>query len=310
MPDKYTYPNTEVLKNKFHVKDSILLHAYERKYVTIRQVELSESPIKGNFDLKHLQKIHEHLFQDIYTWAGKIREIDIGKVDQLNQELYEFCPSHTIEGYAEDIFGAIKKDNYLKNLDKDEFAKKAARGLGELNKLHPFREGNGRTQREFMRELAANAGWKLSFENISREQMIEASITSMNMNYELMEDLIKCSISPLGIEQTPEYLNRIKEIENVPEVRKARVTSAKILYDSYAKEALIRNHGVWKPELDKEIALHMKEDGISDLKIVASLTNSPDFLGYLSIDKHIKSRMILRDIAQKHPELKSLDLSR
>jgi len=303
MPDKYTYPDTEVLKNKFNVRDTLLLHAYERKYVPKRAVELAENPIAGNFDLKHLQKIHEHLFQDIYTWAGKVREVDIGKVDQLTEQLQIFCPSQHIEGFSEDIFSVIRKANYLKDMDKDQFAHKAAEVLGEMNTLHLFREGNGRAQREFMRELAKNAGYELNFDGISKERMIEASVAAMKMDYRLLEDMIKESVKPLGMQQTPEYQKRMQEIEKAAAIGSVRNPMLKELYNSYAKDALMKHQGEWKPELDKEIAFTMKKNGITDQRISAALGHSPSLLGLSTVEKGIKTRTLVREVTKEHPEL-------
>jgi cell filamentation protein len=127
----------------------------------------------GNFDLPHLQKIHKYIFQDVYDWAGKLRTVQIEKGTV-------FCPAQNMEGFAEDISKLIKRQNYLKNMDKETFCRNAGHILGEINALHPFREGNGRTQREFMRQLAIKAGWKLNFANISREDMISASIAAFS----------------------------------------------------------------------------------------------------------------------------------
>ena len=304
MPDKYTYPDTEVLKNKFNVRDTLLLHAYERKYVPKRAVELAENPIAGNFNLKHLQKIHEHLFQDIYTWAGKVREVDIGKVDQLTEQLQVFCPSQHIEGFSEDIFGVIRKANYLKDMDKDQFTHKAAEVLGEMNTLHPFREGNGRAQREFMRELAKSAGYELNFDGISKERMIEASVAAMKMDYRQLEDIINESLKPLHMELSPEFNKRIQEIEAAPELGSTkRPVPSKELYDMYAKQALLGNQGVWKPELDRGIILAMKKSSIDELKINTAITHSPSMLGLSGIDKNIKGRILIRDVVKEHPEL-------
>ena len=305
MPDKYTYQDSEVLKNKFKVKDTLLLHAYERYYVTKRLTELSENPLRGNFDFKHLCKIHEHLFQDIYTWAGKPREIDIGKVDQLDNTLYQFCPVHRIDGFQEDVFGAIRKANYLKGLDQDQFSQKAAEIIGELNTLHPFREGNGRAQREFMRELALEAGWELNLEGVSQEQMIEASVATMKMDYSLMEDLIKTTLKPSRLELPPEYIQRIEEIKNadIGHMPKGLIPDKK-LYDKYAQAAMTRNNNVWNDELDKKIIHAMKKAGISDTKISSAMSHSPALHSLSEIDKHIKIRTILRDVIKRHPELK------
>lgn len=305
MPDQYTYANSEVLKNNFGIKDSMLLHAYERKYVTKRLTELFEAPTQGDFDLKHLKEIHRHLFQDVYTWAGQIRQIDIGKVDQLNQQLHEFCPSERIEGFAEDIARSLKKVNYLKDFSKDEFSQKAAIVMGELNELHPFREGNGRTQREFMRQLGVNAGWELNFTGISKERMIEASVAAMRMDYRQLDDLIKESLKPLHMEQTQEYMKRIQEIKAAPDTGNPSRITTQQLYDIYAKKALNSNQGTWRPELDRDIVYSMKKDGISDSKIHTALTNSPSMVGLSRVEKSIKCQTLARDVVKKHPEFKS-----
>jgi cell filamentation protein len=304
MPDKYTYPDTEVLKNKFGVQDTMLLHAYERKYVTPRLVELKQNPIEGNFDLDHLKKIHEHLFQDIYTWAGNIRDIDIGRVDEVTGNTTEFCETHLIDGFSEDIFRKLKKDNYLCGIDQDSFSSKAAELIGELNALHPFREGNGRTQREFMRELAQNAGWELNFDNITRERMVEASIAAFEMDYSQMEDIIKESLRPLEITKSTEWEVRIKEIEEALPVSELRKDEhSKKLYNSYAKEELLANKNDWTG-LDKKVAIRLMKDGFSDSKIDATLKYSPSMLGKKLIEQSIAVRTIIREVKQENPELK------
>ena len=304
MPDKYTYPHSDVLKNKFNVKDTALLHAYERKYVPIRLAELAEKPIPGNFDFKHLQKIHETLFQDIYTWAGKIREVDIGKPDALDNHLYEFCPTHRIDGLQRDIFNSIRKADYLKGMDKDQFSGKAAEVMGELNLLHPFREGNGRTQREFMRQLAQNAGWELNFEQVTKEQMTEASIAAMKMDYRLLKDIIQESTRPLGISLRPEFQQRIEDIKNAADLSQVKKHQSKEIYDALAKKLLAKHDGHWQDGFDNAIIVKMKKLEISDQKIATALSNSPSLTGLSSIDKGIKTRSMIRDVIKRHPELK------
>lgn len=304
MSDNYVYPDSGVLKNKFNCRDTMLLNALERTYVPKRVVELYRAPIQGNFDLKHLQKIHEHLFQDVYTWAGKIRQDDIGKEDQLTGKMSTFCPSHRIDGFAEDITNTIKKSNYLKGLNKDQFAQKAAEVMGEINTLHPFREGNGRTQREFMRQLAAQAGWKLDLDGISKERMIEASVATMNMDYRGLEDIFKESLQPLHIHLSPEFQNRIQEIENFTVKGKADLLPAKDLYNRYAKKALKENEGIWNAKVDKQIILKMKQNEVSNLKINSALNHSPALIGLSNIEKSIKVKTLIQEVVRAHPELK------
>ena len=188
MDSIYCYPDSDVLVNKLNIKDNDTLNEAERKYTAIRGWELIHHPISGKFDLKHLQAIHKHLFQDLYEWAGEIRTVDIAKTNL-------FCLARFIDSYAEDIFGKLKSDNYLIGLSKDELVKKCAYYFCEINALHPFREGNGRSQREFIRELALNAGWNLDWYKVEPEEMLEASIASFDEDNSKMEKVLAKAIS-------------------------------------------------------------------------------------------------------------------
>ena len=188
MDNKYCYPDSDVLVNKLNIKDNDKLSNAERELTSHRQKDLLVHPISGEFNLKHLQAIHKHLFQDLYEWAGEIRTVDIAKTNL-------FCLARFIDSYAEDIFGKLKSDNYLVGLPKDEFVKKCAYYFCEINALHPFREGNGRSQREFIRELALNAGWSLDWYKVEPEEMLEASITSFDEDNSKMEKVLAKAIS-------------------------------------------------------------------------------------------------------------------
>ena len=170
--DKYVYTNSEVLKNKFDIRKSEDLARKERTLTSIRLLEIldDKSKIEHTFDLKHLQKIHKYIFQDLYNWAGKLRDVDIAKGGTL------FCKAINIDSFSKDIFSKLQKENWLKDYSKEEIAEKLAILFLDINALHPFREGNGRTQREFIRELAEERGFILTFKNISKEKMIEVSI--------------------------------------------------------------------------------------------------------------------------------------
>jgi cell filamentation protein len=79
----------------------------------------------------------------------------------------------------------------MRNLDKSDVVATLAEFLGELNALHPFREGNGRTQRSFVRQLAATAGWRLDWTDLEIDENINASIASMNKDYKPFERLLE-----------------------------------------------------------------------------------------------------------------------
>lgn len=187
MSDKiYCYPDSDVLKNKLGIRDIGELGRMEKRLTMLRILELVDKPIQGNFDLKHLQTIHKYIFQDIYEWAGKIRKVDIAKGNL-------FCNVKFIESQAEEIFGKLKAEEYLKGLDEGEISARLAYYFSEINALHPFREGNGRCQREFIRTVAFHAGYVINFANASREEMLRASEDSFLCDYRRMEHLFaKC----------------------------------------------------------------------------------------------------------------------
>lgn len=182
----YCYPDSDVLINKLGIQDQEKLHTFERKLTMLRLLEIIDKPIKGNFDFAHLQEIHRYIFQDVYEWAGKVRKVDIAKGNM-------FCNVMFIESQAEEIFVKLKKDNYLAGLDRNIFVKKLAYYFSEINALHPFREGNGRSQREFIRSLALKNGYVINFSEIPEEEMLKASQESFLCDYNAMEELFdKC----------------------------------------------------------------------------------------------------------------------
>ena len=182
----YCYPNTDVLINKLGIREPEKLHKFEKRLTMLRLLDLIDCPIKGAFDLKHLQTIHAYIFQDLYEWAGKIRTVDIAKGNM-------FCNVMFIESQADEIFGKLRADKYLERLPRDAFIKKLAYYFSEINALHPFREGNGRSQREFIRSLAIKNGYIIKFADISEAEMIKASQDSFLCDYGAMEALFnKC----------------------------------------------------------------------------------------------------------------------
>ena len=187
----YCYPDSNVLKNKFEITELGLLHEIEREMTMVRVADLMQSPLRGTFDLKHLCDIHYYIFQDLYFWAGNLRKVDIAKNNM-------FCKAMFLEQQAELIFGAIRKDNYLNGMDYPMFVKRLAYHFSEINALHPFREGNGRTQREFIRELALYNHYVIDFSKISRGEMLEASMDSFLCNYDKMEALFDKALKKIS----------------------------------------------------------------------------------------------------------------
>ena len=172
--DPYTDPGTGVLFNLLGITDQKALDEAEADIVSARLVELAQRPVSGNFDTAHLQAIHRHLFSDIYEWAGSFRTIGISKGNSM------FCMPAHLDSFGAAIFRTLHQERRLSGLALPQFVERAAYFLGELNAFHPFREGNGRTQREFIRQLAATNGFEVMWSNVSADRMIEASIASFS----------------------------------------------------------------------------------------------------------------------------------
>ena len=143
----YCYPDSDVLVNKLNIHDNKKLATVERKLVLLKLYTLRQNKNISNFDIHHFLSIHKFLFEDIYPFAGKIRSEDIAKGS------FRFAKWEYIEDELRKLLDKLSKDN-LKNLSKEEMAKKLAYYMSELKVLHPYREGNGRTIREFIRQLA------------------------------------------------------------------------------------------------------------------------------------------------------------
>ena len=152
--------------------------------------KLFESPVPTIFDFSLLCDIHKSIFQDIYDWAGQIR-----KGEFLLKGVSIFCRGSLIKTNADIIFGNLANEKYLYNLKKKDFISRMAYYVGEINALHPFREGNGRTLREFFRQLSSNAGYILDFSKTDKEQLLIADINALNGKYRDLMNILRKTIN-------------------------------------------------------------------------------------------------------------------
>lgn len=187
--DFYTDENG-VLKNKLGIKNSKELENLERDITTIRLIQLNNPPISRNFDLRHLQDIHHFIFSPIYDWAGEIRNGSLAKGETV------FTYPERIIPELNKLFAQLRLENYLQGINKENIVQRLAYYLGELNVIHPFREGNGRVQRAFISELAERLGYELDFSNVSQQEMIDASILAYRkLDYSELAKIINKSIT-------------------------------------------------------------------------------------------------------------------
>lgn len=184
---KYCYPQTNVLKNKLNIKDAGSLLEAERTITALRILELKQSFPDGKLDFSYLKHLHFYIFQDIYEWAGETRTVNISKGSQ-------FCMYQFIDNQAINLFGKLEKENYL--ADTKNLAKRLSFYLSELNAIHPFREGNGRTQRMFIEILAGRVGYEVDFSDVTAKEMIDASYQSFNGHYAPMDAILQRITTP------------------------------------------------------------------------------------------------------------------
>lgn len=166
--DPYLDLDAGVLRNRLGITDAAELARAEAELTALRLIELRTDPPAGDFDLAHLQAIHRHIFRDVYDWAGELRTVSIGKG-------HLFCLPQHLESFAADVFGRLHREDLLRGLDVDAFVTGLAELLGDINALHPFREGNGRTQRAFLSQLARDAGFVLRWTAMDPAENDEAS---------------------------------------------------------------------------------------------------------------------------------------
>lgn len=196
----YCYRDSDVLINNLNIMKDVDLYKAERELVAIRTAELSNEPIKGNFDFEHLKSIHKFLFQDVYRWAGEIRTCNIAKQDW-------FCLSDYIETFANDIFNKLRTEKFYTIYDYDIKISKLVELFADINALHPFREGNGRCQREFIEELAKINGINLDLTPVSKMDMVVASHESIRGDYDKLNIIFRQHSVSLFQEDKTKYIS-------------------------------------------------------------------------------------------------------
>ena len=185
----YCYPGTDVLINKLKIKGDNALTIAEREITSLKMLMLYNNPIAKTYNFDTLCKIHKTIFEDIYEWAGSIRRGDF-----FSKGHSIFCRGQFILENASKIMENLKKENFLQQLDKPKFIERTAYYMGEVNALHPFRDGNGRTHREFFRQLSLNAKYILDFSKTEKEELLAADIEAFNGNYDRLIKILEKTI--------------------------------------------------------------------------------------------------------------------
>lgn len=179
------YDGTTCLINKFNIKDETKLAGLDASISFAKGSEWIKLPLCSSFDFEHYKLINRFLFEDLYEWAGTVRKINISKKGT------SFADFEDLEKIGTELF---KRCAEIRLMNKKEFCKEIADFYCDVNLLHPFREGNGRTQRIFFTQFINSCGYKFSFTNIDTDLLMVATIQAANgvkdMIYSIFDELI------------------------------------------------------------------------------------------------------------------------
>jgi cell filamentation protein len=149
----FTIPGTDVLRNKLGITDPAALSRAATDSMALRIAELHATPVRGGFDSTHLQAIHHQIYQDLYDWAGELRPIDAGNV-----------PASQVEKSLNSVFDRLSRENHLKGLSAEEWARSASAYIYDLGTIQPFLTGNEIALQEFAVELARKNNLSLQWD--------------------------------------------------------------------------------------------------------------------------------------------------
>ena len=182
----YCYPDSDVLKNRLNIRDHAELKQAEEEFVAVKQLVLIQNPIKGRFTINHLLRIHRFLFEDVYPFAGRLRREQISKGDTL------FYPPDLIERELRRVFREIHEREMLWEKETQAQLRNLSHVMAVLNIIHPFREGNGRSIREFVRCMALKYGLFINWGNTDRDTLMNAAVASVDDDMAFCDVLKQC----------------------------------------------------------------------------------------------------------------------
>lgn len=188
--DPYVYPGSSCLRNRLAIRDPDALTRLEADQTAIILAQLGRERLVGRYDLVHLRAFHRRIFGDIYAWAGELRTVSIAKERSL------FALPEHIESYLRRVLSELAGEQFLRGLSREEFVDRVTHYHAELNAVHPFREGNGRTQRAFLGQLALDAGYHIAWARLDAERNLEASRASLQGDNRLLQAMLNELVEP------------------------------------------------------------------------------------------------------------------
>lgn len=186
------YEGTTCLINKMDIRDEAELAETESALTLANISLLEQEPIQGNFDFAHYKEIHKFLFEDLYDWAGEIRTVNLSKKGT------QFVPVDEIERVGNAIFAHLAEEDYFRQDNFDTFVEHITEFYCDTNLLHPFREGNGRTQRVFLTQLIRHAGYTIDFGSVDMDELMIATIHAANGVTDFLKQIFRGMIKEQG----------------------------------------------------------------------------------------------------------------
>ena len=184
------YPGTSVLINKLGIQNQDQLNENETLIVGVKSLQFELAPFLEPLNFDYYKRLHRFLFDELYEWAGAVRNINLSK------QHTHFCPADEIASLAERMFGRVENMNFFCGLPREDFIAELTDFYSSVNYLHPFREGNGRTQRLYFRQLAQRAGYKLDFSAVDSDRMTIATIHAASGIEDTLHDLFDEIVVP------------------------------------------------------------------------------------------------------------------
>ncbi|MBE7190552.1 Fic family protein [Jatrophihabitans endophyticus] len=205
--EDYLYPPDEtgrqVLRNKLGLTDSTEAFNAERRLTALRAAELVARPelVARTFDTAHWKAIHHQVFQDVYEWAGEFRTVDIGKGG------HGFVSEDELEHWADEILGQVRQTDMFAGRDRAGVVDGLMSTMQAVNIIHPFREGNGRTQRILTEHIAERAGYLLDWHRISPDAQNLVMTLAFDGELRPLHDALERAVLPIfrggSVDQSP-----------------------------------------------------------------------------------------------------------
>jgi cell filamentation protein len=186
--DPYTDPSTGIRRHRLGITDAGRLRTIEADLTAVALADLAVRVLPGPYDLAHLRSFHREILAEIYPWAGEVRRVNIAETDP-------FCAHQHIETYTHEVFSALAKENYLRGLSREPFVDRLTHYFAEVNAVHPFREGNGRTQRAFFHQLCRMASWPIDWSSLDPEVNVATSTAALRGDNEPLRYMLDSMIT-------------------------------------------------------------------------------------------------------------------